>query len=1412
MLLADPTVSDCVVLARDNETGARELVGYVVSTGLVSPERLRERLVEALPDTELPAAFVQVPSLPLTRGGEVDREALDLLEVADLPLTRRWEERVRAVPGVTAAAVVLEEAPARPARVHLSDLLVGWKARRDDEADGPSAASAADAVPERPMAFADGGPLTIAEGEPHTFTEALFRTARVHPHKGIRYIQEDGSVVFQDYASLLDGARRILTGLREAGLRPGDRVVLQQANLKDHFTTFWACVLGGIVPVTVAIAPSYEVAGGVTGKLYNTWELLEHPVILASQSLVAPLAGLAKLYPMAAMKVVSTDPFKACDPAESVHPAKPDDLIFFQLSSGSTGIPKCIQERHGSIVRHIHAAAQFNGYTSDDVSLNWLPVDHVVPILTWHLRDVYMGIDQVELKPDLILDDPLLWLDLIEKYRVTQTWSPNFGFKLVTDALASAPARTWDLSSMRYFMNAGEQVTLSVVRDFLRMLAPFGVRTEAMQPAFGMAEVCTCMTYANDFSIERGVHRVLKSSLGGDLRLTDHEDLATVTTFVDLGPPVPGVQIRITDGQNRPVREGVIGRFQIKGGVVTPGYLNNAQANQEAFVGDDWFNSGDLGFILNGRLTLTGREKEIIIIRGANFYCYEIEDTVNTVSGVEPTFSAAAAVEDPATGSEGLAIFFVPKEFAIEERFDIAQAVRAEVTARLGVTPSFVVPMPKHEFPKTTSGKIQRVALKKGLLAGRFNDTLKAMDLHQGNANTVPDWFFGRVWRRKEASHPDAALSPGRVLIFADRHGLGARLADELKALGQEVVLVEEGPRTERVGEGRYQLDPRDAAGYRTVLSQVKEGGPIDQVLHLFTHDVALGASPGGALSAEAFARAQELGAASLLHLVQALAFVHDGDRRVGLLVVSTHAQTVVEGDRLALEKTPLLGLLRTLPQELGWLSARHLDLGTLDVSEGATAVLQELGARLRDPEVAYRDGMRWVPRLARAELLSRDAKAASLGEGSVVLLAGEIAGTGAEIGKQLAALHGVKLLVVEEQPLPDRATWEGHVGKSDALSRRIEGHLALDRAGADVLRETARLDDPAALAAVVARARARFGREISAVIQLPDEIPTALLVEETAAGLAQALQKSAHRALALSGLLPAQSGALYVCFSSASGIFGSATMGALNAAAAFFDALAHHLRASRGLTAHCLGWTLWDGWESSRSEHIKELARAQGYQSIRAAEGFASLLAALQRDVPLLYVGLDGDNRRIRGQIEGEHRPVLALRAYYTGPDRKAPLGALRALAVEDRFRRESHADFVFLDALPLLSSGEVDRAALAASRMHGMPETELEREIAGIWQEVLGLDRVGVKDSFFELGGHSLLATQIVSRLRRAFGVEIALSHLFEGPTIAELARTIEAQQLEQASEDELAGLLSELEGLSDTEVKAELGGKGP
>ncbi|GER90171.1 hypothetical protein KDW_43330 [Dictyobacter vulcani] len=577
-LLAHPAIDDAIVLPRERRDQRYELCAYLVPTGPFIEKRIQDDLAQSLTANMLPDHLIPLMAFPLTKAGKIDHARLLNLDSTDPLVLTDWQERITALDIVERAAIVPQEY-AEPLPVqHLSDLIHGWKATMHNEQllslDVSSAAEVKEDEDEHEViaqAWSDGGPLIISEFAPKTLTEALFRTATFFKDKGITYIQPDGSILFQSYGVLLEEARCILTGLHKLGFKQGDTAILQSDNLRYHFSTFWACVLAGITPVTVAVAQTYAEKNSVVNKLYNIWELLDHPPIISNEHLVTPLKGLKQFWPMEGLEVLAVESLLKNEPSDDIYQCQPEDRVFFQLTSGSTGVPKCIQETHRGIIAHIHGSQQFNAYSSEDITLNWLPMDHVVPILTCHLKDIYLGISQIEVKTDIILMDPLRWLDLLEEYKVTLTWAPNFGFKLVSDWLTkNVQDRSWDLSSLRYCMNAGEQVTLPVVSDFLRLTAPFGLRPQVMQPSFGMAEACTCMTYQNDFTVETGTYRFEKSSLSRRLKFAQRED-ARAVNFIDLGPPVPGVEIRITNEHNQLVPEGVIGRFQIKGAVITPG-------------------------------------------------------------------------------------------------------------------------------------------------------------------------------------------------------------------------------------------------------------------------------------------------------------------------------------------------------------------------------------------------------------------------------------------------------------------------------------------------------------------------------------------------------------------------------------------------------------------------------------------------------------------------------------------------------------------------------------------------------------------------------------------------------------------------------------------------------------------------
>ncbi|NES18401.1 MAG: AMP-binding protein [Symploca sp. SIO3E6] len=1387
-LASIPEVEDCILLKRDNKQ-----VAYVVIPNTFSVDKIHSHLQLHLSPELLPHTYVPISALPRTASGQVDEAILASLEVIDSDLITRWEEKLRSHPQIEQAAVVVQprKIKATPL-VHILDLVpetaiagISSEETRQEAEPTPNPSLEGNRRQEGREfegrketivpAFSDGGSLTIPEDAPLTLTEALIQTATRYQNKEIVYILGDKQQVSQTYSSLLSEAKCILNGLQAQGLQAGDKIILQIECLRDYFPALWGCILGGIQPVTVAVAKTYQQPNAVVKKLYNTWELLEHPPILASKSLLEPLQNLQQLLPFSSVQVLPVQKMKSYPATAEIYSSQPDDIAFLQLTSGSTGVPKCIQETHQGIVTHIHAAQQFNDYQSEDVSLNWLPVDHVVPILTCHFKDTYLGCQQIEVATDVVLANPTVWLDLMEQYRVSQTWTPNFGFKLVSDALSKVPHLSWDLSSVKFFMNAGEQVTPKVVREFLKLVAPFGVVSQAMQPAFGMAEVCTCMTYQNQFEPESGIHRIRKSSLGGQLvkGLVTETD---IIEFTDLGAPVPGVQIRITDENNQLLLEGVIGRFQIKGKVVTPGYLHNPQANSEAFVGDGWFNSGDLGFILDGKLVLTGREKELIIINGVNYYCYEIEDTVNNLEGVEPTFAGAVSFSQPETGTEGLAIFFVPKQQPLESNLELIKTIRQEVSSQLGITPTYVIPLSGTEFPKTTSGKIQRGRLKRMLEAGECQEVIKAIDIQLVNNRTIPNWFYQKHWQIKEISAAPAPQQVGLTLILVDRLGLGCCLSEKLEELGQYYIQVDFGNDFAQLSDNNYIIAPGDRQHYRELLESISANKtPISRILHLGTYQDYTEAD------VESLEQAQNQGLYSLLHLVQALEAVQGTQHQVQLLFVSSYTQLVQPTDNIAYEKATVLGLLKTIPQEMPWLSCTHIDLRVAEVEGNGNYIWQELCSITNEPEIVYRDGKRLVSGLKSVNLASEPQQGLPFKRGGIYLLSGGLGGVGKEVAKYLLEHYQAKLILVGRTPLPEKSTWKNILQKRNEVAEKIQTYQQLQQLGT-VRYQASDICNLSQLQQVVAEALSEWDGKLDGIIHLAGLFQERLLVSETQNNIATLLRPKVLGTLVLHQLLQDNTDGLFIHFASINGFFGGVNVGTYAVANSFQTAFCDYQRAHTHLQSYCLAWSMWDEVGMSRGYQMKELSRAKGYYAITPSQGIYSLLAALSHKHHNLLVGLDSSKPQIQ-HLSGDCQSLQQLVAYFSAQTTEFPIRQLQELDMRDCFGTPSkiqHSAFVQLESLPITPDGKVDYNQLRSSNKHTASQSrreknETEQNIAVIWQEVLKIAEVGIDDNFFYLGGNSLLAIQLMHKIEQKFRNSLPLSTLFQSPTVEQLATLI-------------------------------------
>ncbi|NGO73270.1 AMP-binding protein, partial [Streptomyces boncukensis] len=723
-LLREESLGACAVLARTTTEGVEELVAYVVPTGPFRPARLRAHAAELLPAALRPSAYAAVTALPRTRGGRPDEAALRRLPVLDEKVIERWE---RELPGAT---VALAEDPdlARQDRVHADTPVPPAAGRTDGDGSGTGStagAGAPDSVPgsaERAAPDAEFTGPGSAEPDVATLPAALERAA-AGAAGGILLLAADGGEYELDYATLADEARRVLGGLQAAGLTAGDRALLQCPGHRDFLVAFWACVLGGIVPVPLSPVPVPAQDGPAVDRLAGALDLLGRPMVLTDAETAGALAETSDRRGWAAPPRLGVlAELRAAAPG-TPHPADPDDVALLLLTSGSTGAPKAVALRHRNVLARCAATGAANGFGPAEVSFNWMPLDHVGGVVMFHVRDVYLGCRQIHAPTGWILQEPLRWLEVVHAHRVTLTWAPNFAFGLVNDHAAAAAETGWDLSCLRFIQNAGEAIMPRVARRFLAALSPLGLPATAMRPSWGMSETSSAVTYSDAFT----------------LATTSDDD-----PFTEVGRPLPGTTLRIADEQDRTLPEGTPGRLLVKGPTVTSGYHDNPEANRAAFTSDGWFDTGDLGVLRAGALTITGRAKDVLIINGVNHYSHEIESVVEELDCAENSFTAACAVREPGATTDSLVLFTHLRDAA--DRAEAVREIRGHLVRRTGLNPRHILPVERADIPKTEIGKIQRARLRDRFLAGGFDALIRATDLALGNERTLPNWFHTRRW------------------------------------------------------------------------------------------------------------------------------------------------------------------------------------------------------------------------------------------------------------------------------------------------------------------------------------------------------------------------------------------------------------------------------------------------------------------------------------------------------------------------------------------------------------------------------------------------------------------------------------------------------------------------------------------
>ncbi|NEN84856.1 type I polyketide synthase [Paenibacillus elgii] len=651
----------------------------------------------------------------------------------------------------------------------------------------------------------------------------------------------------------------------------------------------------------------------------------------------------------------------------------------------------------------------------------------------------------------------------------------------------------------------------------------------------------------------------------------------------------------------------------------------------------------------------------------------------------------------------------------------------------------------------------------------------------------MADWFYTPVWKQtflppQPPVSGDAAPHKRTYLLFHDRYGLAEALSEGLKSEGHDVITVLEGSGFRQVEEDVFTIHPAQGRSYEELLHALAAQQRFpDAVVHLW-NVVEPESEEGDAPvpMAQRYARSQQLGLYSLLHLAQAIGM--QAAKRTELIVLTGSLQWVAHEQVRGPERATLFGALRVIPQEYAQIRARAVDVSLADLASASSGrlvrqLLQEIEHGGEDFVVAYRGLQRFTQLYEAVKLPKADPADAAFRDGGVYLVTGATSEIGLRLCEEIARTAKVSFVLIGEASFPGAHEWGHyllHNGESDDTAGIIKRIRALEQNGTPLLYASADLVDEAGLRDIVRQAERQFGAIHgvlfaqepygSGLIQLGDRERSERVIAPQVLGL-----------LTLESLLRSHPLELMVVFSRTISFTGGVGLMDQCASHQFVDAFAKWHAAAGGRTVS-VNWGMWqdDVWVRKQTElpaDIKEhMLQMQAKFGITGAEG----LEAIRRIV-----------------ASGLSQAVVSTQSIHDA----AVGGWLHAAGHAASDSRNSRTDTEYRDGEPSQEP----------------PQTEEEHKIAAIWETLFGIPDIGRRQSFFDLGGNSLLSIQLVARLRQAFHGDIPMDVIFQSPTIADLAESIAQTQVKPEELDEIERLLSEIENMPQDELMQLLSREG-
>lgn len=562
-----------------------------------------------------------------------------------------------------------------------------------------------------------------------TLVDVLLLYAIQTPNRPHIYLQDEhGKEEIISYGKLLDTSLCVAHALQQKGLRPGDTIAIMLPTTTEFFYTFFGVLLAGCVPVPIypPLRPHLiESYAKQEAKILQNAEVRMLITFHEAENLSKLLrAFIPSLKNVTKASTLLTSKVKA-----PIYPLNGDDFGLIQYTSGSTSAPKGVLLSHYNLLSNIRSFGQAIEVSPQDVAVSWAPLYHDLGLIGMWLGSLYHGVPLTLMSPLTFLTRPERWLWAIHYHRGTISGGPNFAYELCVRKIDPAQIEGLDLSSWRLAINGAEAIQRKTLDSFTKKFAPYGFKAETHFPVYGLAESTVCVATSPLHRAPRIdiIERDALEKEGKAIIVTDTTN-KNVLEFVACGKPIPDHEMRVVNEQGQTLPERQVGHLQFKGPSSMQGYYGNPVATQAIFQ-DGWWGTGDLAYIADGEVFITGRRKDIIIKAGRNLYPAEIEELTGQVLDVRKGCVIAFGINDPQRGTEKLIIVAETHEKQTQARDNIIKAINEKIANALDIVPDNIILVAPRTIPKTSSGKLQRSACKTAYLSGTLSN--------QGN----PAWF-----------------------------------------------------------------------------------------------------------------------------------------------------------------------------------------------------------------------------------------------------------------------------------------------------------------------------------------------------------------------------------------------------------------------------------------------------------------------------------------------------------------------------------------------------------------------------------------------------------------------------------------------------------------------------------------------